>query len=106
MLKNKIDEIIKRRLNLKLEDDDKLEECWAEEIRILSNNITQTKDYYKNDCSDEVLFWTSEVFEELIEQTQSKELLNVLEYRALSVTNEMYRNDIFEEINYAKFKLN
>ncbi|WP_304016411.1 hypothetical protein [Fenollaria timonensis] len=106
MLKNKIDEIIKRRLNLKLEDDDKLEECWAEEIRILSNNITQTKDYYKNDCSDEVLFWTSEVFEELIEQTQSKELLNVLEYRALSVTNEMYRNDILEEINYAKFKLN
>ena len=106
MLKNKIDEIIKRRLNLKLEDDDKLEECWAEEIRILLNNITQTKDYYKNDCSDEVLFWTSEVFEELIEQTQSKELLNVLEYRALSVTNEMYRNDILEEINYAKFKLN
>lgn len=106
MLKNKIDEIIKQRLNLKLEDDDKLEECWAEEIRILSNNITQTKDYYKNDCSDEVLFWTSEVFEELIEQTQSKELLNVLEYRALSVTNEMYRNDILEEINYAKFKLN
>lgn len=106
MLKNKIDEIIKGRLNLKLEDDDKLEECWAEEIRILSNNITQTKDYYKNDCSDEVLFWTSEVFEELIEQTQSKELLNVLEYRALSVTNEMYRNDILEEINYAKFKLN
>lgn len=106
MLKNKIDEIIKRRLNLKLEDDDKLEECWAEEIRILSNNITQTKDYYKNDCSDEVLFWTSEVFEELIEQTQSKELLNVLEYRALSVTNEMYKNDILEEINYAKFKLN
>lgn len=106
MLKNKIDEIIKRRLNLKLEDDDKLEECWAEEIRILSNNITQAKDYYKNDCSDEVLFWTSEVFEELIEQTQSKELLNVLEYRALSVTNEMYRNDILEEINYAKFKLN
>ena len=106
MLKNKIDEIIKRRLTLKLEDDDKLEECWAEEIRILSNNITQTKDYYKNDCSDEVLFWTSEVFEELIEQTQSKELLNVLEYRALSVTNEMYRNDILEEINYAKFKLN
>lgn len=106
MFKNKIDEIIKRRLNLKLEDDDKLEECWAEEIRILSNNITQTKDYYKNDCSDEALFWTSEVFEELIEQTQSKELLNVLEYRALSVTNEMYRNDILEEINYAKFKLN
>ena len=35
MNKKKIEEIIKCRLNLELEDDDKLEKCWAEEINIL-----------------------------------------------------------------------
>lgn len=105
MLKNKIEEIIKHRLDLGIEDDDKLEECWAEEIRILSNNLTQTKDFYKNDCSDEVLFWTSEVFEELIEVTQSIELLDILKDRALNVLDELYKNDILEEINYAQSKI-
>ena len=105
MNKKKIEEIIKCRLNLELEDDDKLEKCWAEEINILSNNITETKDFYKNDCSDEILFWTSEVFEELIEKTQSTELLDILKDRALNVSDELYKNDILEEINYAKLKL-
>ena len=79
--------------------------CWEEEILSLSNNISETKNFYKNECSDEILFWTSEVFEELIEVTQSIELLDILRDRALNVLDELYKNDILEEIDYAQSKI-
>ena len=78
MLKNKMEKLINYRTALDLECDEELMKCWEEEILSLSNNISETKNFYKNECSDEILFWTSEVFEELIEVTQSIELLDIL----------------------------
>ena len=105
MLKNKMEKLINYRTALDLECDEELMKCWEEEILSLSNNISETKNFYKNECSDEILFWTSEVFEELIEVTQSIELLDILRDRALNVLDELYKNDILEEIDYAQSKI-
>lgn len=48
----------------------------------------------------------SEVFEEIIEKTQSKELLQALLERSNKVVDEDDRKEILQEVGYAEGHLN
>lgn len=99
MIETRIKEVISQRL-----DDEHFYyvECWKKEIEILSEDIDETIEFIKNKCEDDTLFWMSEVFEEIIEKTQSKELLASLLERANKVVDEEKQREILHEIGYAE----
>lgn len=76
------------------------------EIEILTEDVDETIEFIKNKCDDETLLWMSEVFEEIIEKTQSKELLQTLLERSNKVVDEDDRKEILQEVVYAEGHLN
>lgn len=88
-------EAIQFRIN-ESEDEYWIEDYWKAEIEIFTENISETIDFILNSCSDEELFWISEVFEDIAEQTQSKEFIKTLRTRLEKVTRENYRQENFK----------
>ena len=58
--------------------------------------------FLQNDCDDEELYFLSEIFEEIVEQTQSKELVSVLRSRLAKVTSENYSQQSFKSEHMRK----
>ncbi|MGN1344673.1 MAG: hypothetical protein ACI4U3_08840 [Traorella sp.] len=54
---------------------DEIEKCWKKEIEILSKDIEGTIEFLKNECTNDEYTWISEIIDDLIEVTQSRELL-------------------------------
>ncbi len=97
-LKTTIEERIRNCDELQDNWDYGIEQCWKCLVDILSGNVPETIDYVLNFCSDEELYWISEVFEDIAEKTQSKELVRALRMRFERVTSESYRQQDFKSI--------
>ncbi len=89
-------EELDHRLSLHLNDDYGLEESWKKITAILSENVIKTIDYIYNECTDEELFWISEVFSDVSEIVQSKEFVQALRSRFAQVTRETYDQKSFK----------
>lgn len=74
MIDDKIRNVLTKRKQLHPEDLFATEECWKEEIEILSADIDQTIDFLLNRCTGEEFVWLSEVFEEVQERTVAEKL--------------------------------
>ena len=68
------------------EDNYWVEDYWKATIELSTNDVAATIMFLQNDCDDEELYFLSEIFEEIVEQTQSKELVSVLRSRLAKVT--------------------
>ena len=97
MIDNKIREILARRMTLHPEDALGTEECWKDEIAIMSRDVEQTIDFLRNRCTGEEFAWLSEVFEEVQAATHSEELRE-----CLYAVAEKYP-DITKEYNILSF---
>lgn len=64
---------------------------WETMVDELTKNTDETINYILNGCSDYELFWISPVFEDIIEKTQSKELLKAFQERLDCVTQESFK---------------
>lgn len=82
--------VIERNMALDPNDDFGTEKCWEEMTAILSEDIIATLHYFENECTDEEFYWLGAVFEDVVEKTQSKELIQVLRNRLTKVTPETY----------------
>lgn len=101
-----------------------VEDYWKATIKLFTTDVNATIMFLQNDCDDEELYFLSEIFEEIVEQTQSKELVSVLRSRLARVTSENYVQQSFksehmrnwvdyneyvksieEEINYAEGRI-
>ena len=101
-----------------------VEDYWKATIKLFTTDVNATIMFLQNDCDDEELYFLSEIFEEIVEQTQSKELVSVLRSRLARVTYENYVQQSFksehmrnwvdyneyvksieEEINYAEGRI-
>ena len=89
-------EIIARNIALDPNDDFGIEQCWKEMTAILSEDIIATLHYFANDCTDEEFYWLGAVFEDVAENTQSKELIRVLRSRLAKVASENYNQQNFK----------
>lgn len=58
-----------------------IEECWKNEVEILSEDVPSTIEFLNNDCTASEYSWISEVLEDVIEKTSSRELIEC--YKAL-----------------------
>lgn len=100
MIKTAIVEILKERIRIMIETQDNwdygIEQCWKKYIDVLIADIEKTIHYFLHECSDEEFYWLSEVFEELIEKSQSNELIAAFRTRLSKVTPENYHQEKFE----------
>ena len=97
-------EIIERRKSLESNDDFACMECWKQEAEILSKDVSETISFLKS-CSDEEFYWISEVFDDIIGLTQSKELLLALHDRAEKIESAEYKESIEVDLKYADYAL-
>ena len=74
---------------------------WEEEVRLACSDINSTIEYIKNDCTDEELWWFGEVMEDVIRQSNSSVLVEVLTERGKRVADDQKRADILEDISTA-----
>ena len=77
MIKNLMDKIIAERKKKSIEDDYGIQDCWDKMVDILSKDIYETVTYLES-CSEEDIYFISEVFEDVSEQLQSKEYIDCL----------------------------
>lgn len=70
MIKDIMDDIISERKSKNIEDDYGIQNCWNKMIDILSKDINETVAYLEN-CSEEDIYFISEVFEDVSEQLQT-----------------------------------
>ena len=101
-----------------------VEDYWKTIIKLFTTDVSATIMFIQNDCDDEELYFLSEIFEEIVEQTQSRELVSVLYSRLAKVSPDNYNQQNFksehmrkwidyneyvrsveEEINYAENKI-
>ena len=100
----KLKETIQRRSSLEINDGFATEECWNIEIEILIKDIDESIDFLKT-CTEYEFYSVAEVFPEVIEKTQSKELLQVMIDRNESLKNQDYKKSNMTDLKYAKYSL-
>lgn len=77
MINEKMKQILGRRSVLHIEDDMGIQKCWDEIIALLSIDELSTIKYL-SECTEEELYFISEVFEDILKQLQSKDLIKCL----------------------------
>lgn len=80
-----------------------VEDYWKAAIEMYVKDLSATIMFFQNDCDDEELYFLSEIFEEIVEQTQSKELVSVLRFRLAKVTPENYDQQGFKSEHMRKW---
>lgn len=68
-------EVIQKRINTVDEYYVGVEECWKEEIEILSEDVPSTVTYLKNDCTADEVAWICEIIDGLAVKTRSREIV-------------------------------
>lgn len=83
---------IRAALQKRISTDDEWEygvnQCWNEEIEILSRNINDTIAFFENECTADEFSWLSEVFEQVAKKTQSHAFVECLYRIAKKYPNE------------------
>ena len=80
-----------------------VEDYWKATIKLFTTDVNATIMFLQNDCDDEELYFLSEIFEEIVEQTQSRELVSVLRSRLAKVTPENYDQQGFKSEHMRKW---
>lgn len=73
-----------------------------EMIKLLTRNIDETIKYLKTECTADEIFWMSEIFDELVETTQSKLLIDVLQETIDKYPTKDREYHLSEMLNIAK----
>lgn len=74
MIKDLMRKVVQERKEKDIQDDYGIQKCWNKMIEILSRNVQDTIEYLEN-CSEEDLFYISEIFEDVSERLKSKEYI-------------------------------
>lgn len=102
-------EIIRERNRISADGQDEwsygIEQCWKQEVEILSEDVKSTIAFLKEECTDDEYSWISEVIDDLAEKTQSKELIQC--YKALmdKFPEECKKYNIAGSIEFAEAAL-
>ena len=74
---------------------------WEREVSVLTADPETTLIFIRQECTDDELFWMSEIFDDLISITKSRELLACLHERAGKVQDEEKKTEIIKCIEDA-----
>lgn len=103
---NKFREVISERERIYMECCDEwtfgIEQCWKQEVEILSENVSDTILFLQYECTAEEYSWISEVIDDLVEKTQSRELIHVYKSLMIKFKEECKKYNISESIEFAE----
>lgn len=81
---------------------DGIEECWRQEISILSEDIPGTIIFLKTECTASEYSWISEIIDDLAAYTQSSELIETYKSLMAKFPEECRTCNIAEIIQFAE----
>ena len=99
---NTLKEVVQFRIT-ENEDNYWIEDYWKAAIEMFTKDVASTIMFLQNDCDDEELYFLSEIFEEIVEQTQSKEIISALRSRLTTVIPENYQQQSFKSEHMRKW---
>lgn len=88
-----MDEIIAERKEKSIEDDCGIQKCWDKMVELLSRDVNETIQYLRI-CSEEDIYFISEVFEDISEQLQSPKYILCLRELDKKFPNLHMKKDI------------
>lgn len=71
---------------------------WEAEVKQFTANIQESIRFIETECTDEELYWLSEVFEDIADRTRSADFIKCLQKRVQRVENAEWRQSILDEI--------
>ena len=104
MLKDEVKSIIEKRKSYDPEDYINIEKSWNELTDKLCENLDESIKYLSNECQYEEFSWISEVFDDVVDKTQSKEFITCLD-KVYDKYKDMDKDHIDLSIEAAKDKL-
>ena len=96
-------EVIIHYVNLDSNDDFSIERDWRKITEILSADVNEAIYYFDEVCTDEEFYWLGSIFEDVVEKTQSKELVRILRNRLERVKPETYKQQNFKSEHMQKW---
>ena len=102
---NEIETVIKQRLKLHPDNYIATQECWDQEVEILTRDISKTIEFIETECDDETFYWIGEVFEDVAEITQSKEFVTAIKKRAEKIIDDEERRSVEVDIRDAEYNI-
>lgn len=102
MSTEKIREIIKKRASIDDENQTALEECWNELADALTEDFELTKEFLLEICNEDEASWISEVYDEIVERTQSKKMIEVLRESISRFPEEDKKYNLSENLDLAE----
>lgn len=107
---DKFREVIHERERISRESYDEwtfgIEQCWKQEIEILSEDISSTILFLQNKCTAEEFSWISEIIDDLVDQTQSRKILQVYKNLMIKFPDECKMYNISKSVQLAENVLN
>ncbi len=85
------------------EDNYWIEDYWREAVEIFTKDCAKTINFFLHDCTDEEFYWLSEIFEEIAEKTQSKQLISAWRSRLDAVKPENYCQKNFKSKDMQRY---
>lgn len=85
--------IIAKRVETNDELQAEVEQCWEELSSAIASDYEAAAKFLLEDCTADEASWVSEVYEEIIEKTQSEKFLDLLKQSAVRfpAENELHR---------------
>lgn len=77
---------------------------WERELDAICEDMQAARIFIENDCSDEELFWLSEIFEDIIDRTEDVAFLGCLQKRAERMNDEARKKEVLDEIREAEHR--
>ena len=74
---------------------------WEKEVDAIVSDLETAMSFIRNECSDEELYWLSEVFDDVMEKTRNPEFLNCIRQRVQTVKDDSRRAELLEDIQTA-----
>ena len=102
MFVQQIKEAFKKRAATDDEWDHGVQQCWDEEISLLTENMDDTIDFLDHECTDEDFSWTSEVFDKIVEKAPSRAFIAALRRTAARFPEETKKYNIMSFIDSAE----
>ena len=75
---------------------------WEKEIEALTIDITASIRFFQEECTDEEIWWLGEVVEDLVEKTQSRDLLQSMKVRAEKIKDSHMREEALKDMDDAE----
>ena len=99
-------ETMKQAVQFRIKEDDNtywVPEYWDAAVEIFTKNIDETIKYFKYECTDEELYWASEVFTLIAAKTLSLDLIDVWRVRLAAVSADTYNQAGFKSEHMRKW---